>query len=78
VTLFDVIISLILGGFIWFFITIMFEEPVQKRIREKKFGKGSTEGLTKEDTQGFYILSAVISALLGLLIGYLGIRGMLS
>jgi hypothetical protein len=56
----------------------MFEEPVQKRIREKKFGKGSTEGLTKEDTQGFYILSAVISALLGLLIGYLGIRGMLS
>ncbi len=77
-TLFDVVISLILGGSIWFFVTIVFEESVQKRIREKKFGKGSTERLAKGDMQGFYILSAVISALLGLLIGYLGIRGMLS
>ena len=55
----------------------MLEEPIQKKIREKKFGKGSTEALTKEDTQGFYVLCAVISAVLGLLIGYLGSQGKL-
>ena len=75
--LFYAVMGLIMGGFIWFFITLMLEEPVQKRIREKKFGKGSTEALTKEDTQGFYVLCAVVSALLGLLIGYLGSQGKL-
>jgi hypothetical protein len=43
-TVFDVIISLILGGFIWFFITIMFEEPVQKRIREKSLAQVQLRG----------------------------------
>ena len=76
-TLFTVVLSLIMGGFIWFFITLMLEEPIQKKIREKKFGKGSTEALTKEDTQGFYVLCAVISAVLGLLVGYLGSQGKL-
>ena len=75
--LFYVVMGLIMGGFIWFFITIMLEETVHKRTREKKFGKDSTEALTKEDTQGFYVLCAVVSALLGLLIGYLGSQGML-
>ena len=75
--LFYVVMSLIMGVFIWFFITIMFEETAHKRTREKKFGKGSTESLTKEDTQGFYVLCGVVSAVLGLLIGYLGSQGRL-
>ena len=75
--LFYAVMGLIMGGFIWFFITIMLEETAHKRTREKKFGKGSTEALTKEDTQGFYILCAVVSAVLGLLIGYLGSQGKL-
>ena len=75
--LFYAVMGLIMGGFIWFFITLMLEEPVQKRIREKKFGKGSTEALTKEDTQGFSVLCGVVSAVLGLLIGYLGSQGKL-
>jgi len=76
-TLFTVVLSLIMGGFIWFFITLMLEETAHKRTREKKYGKGSTEALTKEDTQGFYVLSGVVSAVLGLLIGYLGSQGKL-
>ena len=76
-TLFTVVLSLIMGGFIWFFITLMLEETAHKRTREKKYGKGSTEALTKEDTQGFYVLSGVASAVLGLLIGYLGSQGKL-
>jgi F0F1-type ATP synthase assembly protein I len=66
-----------MGGFIWFFITLMLEETAHKRTREKKYGKGSTEALTKEDTQGFYVLSGVVSAVLGILIGYLGSQGKL-
>ena len=75
--LFYAVMVLIMGVFIWFFITIMFEETAHKWTREKKFGKGSTEALTKEDTQGFYVLCAVVSAVLGLLIGYLGSQGKL-
>jgi hypothetical protein len=75
--LFYAVMGLIMGGFIWFFITIMFEETAHNRTREKKFGKGSTEALTKEDRQGFYVLSGVVSAVLGLLIGYLGSQGKL-
>jgi len=76
--LFYAVVGLMLGGVIYLFITIVFEGPMHKRTREKKFGKDSTESLTKEDTQGFYVLSAVISALLGLLIGYLGSQGLLN
>lgn len=76
--LFYAVVGLMLGGVIYLFITIVLEEPVHKRTREKKFGKDSTESLTKEDTQGFYVLSAIISALLGLLIGYLGSQGLLN
>jgi len=77
IPLFYVVGGLIMGGFIYFFITLVLEEPVQKKIREKKFGKDSTEALTKQDTQAFYVLSAVVSSLLGLLIGYLGSQGKL-
>jgi hypothetical protein len=75
--LFYLVMGLIMGGFIWFFITIILEEPVGKKIKEKKFGKDSTKALTKADMQGFYVLSALVSALLGLIIGYLGSQGKL-
>jgi hypothetical protein len=74
---FQIFFSLIMGGFIWFFITLSLEGPVQKRMKERKFGKDSTQALTKEDTRGFYVLSAIVSVLLGLLIGYLGSQGRL-
>ena len=77
IPLFYVVGGLITGGFIYFLITITLEAPVQKKMREKKFGKDSNEALAKKDTQGFYVFCAVVSALLGLLIGYLGSQGKL-
>lgn len=76
-TLFSVVMGLIMGGFIYFLITIILEGPTQKRMKEKKFGKDSSRGLTKEDTRGFYIICAVVSALLGLLVSYLANQGIL-
>jgi hypothetical protein len=73
----QIFLSLIMGAFIWFFVAVVLEEPVLNRLREKKYGKGSTQKLSKEEKQSFYIPLAVVSALLGLLIGYLGSLGML-
>ena len=73
----EIIFSLIMGGFIWFFVAVVLEEPVLNRIREKKYGKGSSQNLSKEEKQSFYIPLAFVSALLGLLIGYLGSQGKL-
>jgi hypothetical protein len=73
-----VVLSLIMGGFIWFMVSVVLEEPVLNRMREKKFGKESTQRLSKEEEKaGFYIPLAIVSALLGLLIGYLGSQGKL-
>jgi hypothetical protein len=69
--------GLIMGGFIWFSIVVMFAEPVLKRIRDKKYGKGSTQKLSKEDRQSFYIPVTIISIFLGLLVAYLGSKGLL-
>ena len=74
---FFIVGGLIMGGFIWFFIAVVLEEPAMKRIREKKYGKGSTQQLSKEDRQSFYIPVAIISILLGLLVAYLGSKGLL-
>ena len=74
---FFIVGGLIMGGFIWFSLSVMFEEPALKRIREKKYGKGSTQKLSKEDRQSFYIPVAMISILLGLLVAYLGSKGLL-
>jgi len=74
---FHIVGGLIMGGFIWFSIAVVFEESALNRIREKKYGKGSTEKLSKEDRQSFYIPLAVISILLGLLVSYLGSKGLL-
>jgi H+/gluconate symporter-like permease len=73
----QIFFGLIMGGFIWFFIAVVFEEPVLNRIREKKYGKGSTQKLSKEDRQSFYIPVAIVSILLGLLVAYLGSKGLL-
>ena len=73
----EIFLSLIMGGFIWFFVAVVLEEPVLNRIREKKYGKGSSHNLSKEEKQSFYIPLAFVSALLGLLIGYLGSQGKL-
>ena len=54
-TLFDIVMGLILGGFIWFFLGLMFEDFAMRKIKEKKFGIGSTDRLSKEDKQQFYI-----------------------
>ena len=74
---FQIFFGLIMGGFIWFFIAVVLEEPVLNRIRDKKYGKGSNQNLSKEDKQSFYIPLAIISALLGLLVAYLGSKGLL-
>jgi hypothetical protein len=73
----EIFLSLIMGAFIWFFVAVVFEEPVLNRIREKRYGKDSSQKLSKEDKQSFYVPLAVVSALLGLLIGYLGSLGKL-
>jgi hypothetical protein len=74
---FQIFFGLIMGGFIWFFIAAVLEEPALNRIRDKKYGKGSNQNLSKEDKQSFYIPLAIISALLGLLVAYLGSKGLL-
>lgn len=73
----EIFLSLIMGAFIWFFVAVVLEEPIFNKIREKKYGKGSTQNLSKQDKQSFYIPLAFVSAILGLLIGYLGSLGKL-
>jgi membrane protein DedA with SNARE-associated domain len=76
--LFSAVMGLILGGFIWFMVAVVLEEPVLKRMQEKKFGKESTQRLSKEEEKsGFYIPLAIVSGLLGLIIAYLGSQGKL-
>jgi stalled ribosome alternative rescue factor ArfA len=74
---FQIVGGLIMGGFIWFFIAVVLEEPALNRIRDKKYGKGSTQRLSKEEKQSFYVPLAIISILLGLLVSYLGSKGLL-
>jgi stalled ribosome alternative rescue factor ArfA len=74
---FQIVGGLIMGGFIWFFIASVLEEPALNRIRDKKYGKGSTQRLSKEEKQSFYVPLAIISILLGLLVSYLGSKGLL-
>lgn len=74
---FHIVGGLIMGGFIWFFFALVFEESALNRIRDKKYGKGSTQKLSKEDRQSFYIPVAIISILLGLLVAHLGSKGLL-
>jgi hypothetical protein len=76
-TLFDVVMGLILGGFIWFFLGLMFEDFAMRKIREKKFGIGSTDRLSKEDKQQFYIPLGILSGVLGIIIAFLGVNGLL-
>jgi hypothetical protein len=76
-TLFDIVMGLILGGFIWFFLGLMFEDFAMRKIREKKFGIGSTDRLSKEDKQQFYIPLAILSGALGIVVAYLGSKGLL-
>lgn len=76
--LFDALMGLIMGGFIWFGVAMVLEGPVLNRMREKKYGKDSTQQLSKEEVKAkFYIPLAIISALLGLLIALLGNQGKL-
>ena len=76
-TPFDVLLGVIMGGFIWFFLALMLEEKVLWDKRKKKFGESSSEQLSREDKQSFYIPLAVVSVLLGILVAYLGIKGLL-
>jgi hypothetical protein len=76
-TPFDVVLGLILGGFIWFFLGLMFEDFAMRKIKEKKFGIGSDEQLTKEDKQQFYIPLGFLSGILGIIVAYLGVNGLL-
>ena len=76
--LFDALMGLIMGGFIWFGVAMVIEQPVLSKIREKKYGKDSTQQLSKKEVKArFYIPLAIISALLGLLIALLGSQGKL-
>ena len=74
---FDVFLGLILGGFIWFFLGLMLEDFVLKKMKENKFGVGSDTRLTRSDKQKFYIPLAVLSATLGVLVAFLGDNGWL-
>lgn len=74
---FDVFLGLILGGFIWFFLGLMLEDFVLKKMKENKFGVGSDARLTRSDKQKFYIPLAVLSATLGVLVAFLGDNGWL-
>lgn len=76
-TLFDVILGLVLGLFIWFFLSLMFEDFAMRKIREKKFGIGSNEKLAKQDKQQFYFPIAILSGILGIFVAYLGVKGLL-
>lgn len=76
-TLFDIVLGLILGGFIWFFLGLMFEEFAMRKIKEKKFGIGSSDQLSKEDKQQFYIPLGILSGVLGIIVAYLGSKGLL-
>ena len=76
-TPFDVLLGVIMGGFIWFFLALMLEEKVLGDKRKKKFGESSSEQLSRQDKQSFYIPLAVVSVLLGFLVAYLGIKGLL-
>ena len=76
-TPFDVLLGVIMGGFIWFFLALMLEEKVLGDKRKKKFGESSSEQLSRQDKQSFYIPLAVVSVLLGILVAYLGIKGLL-
>lgn len=76
-TPFDVLLGVIMGGFIWFFLALMLEDKVLGDKRKKKFGESSSEKLSREDKQSFYIPLAVVSVLLGILVAYLGIKGLL-
>jgi hypothetical protein len=76
-TLFDVFLGLILGGFIWFFLGLMFEDFAIRKIKEKKFGIGSNDQLTKEDKRQFYIPLGILSGVLGIIVAYLGVKGLL-
>lgn len=76
-TPFDIVLGLILGGFIWFFLALMFEDFAMRKIREKKFGIGSDNQLSKEDKQQFYIPVGIISGVLGIIVAYLGVKGLL-
>ena len=76
-TPFDVLLGVIMGGFIWFFLALMLEDKVLGDKRKKKFGESSSEQLSREDKQSFYIPLAVVSVFLGILVAYLGIKGLL-
>jgi hypothetical protein len=76
-TLFDIFLGLILGGFIWFFLALMFEDFAMRKIKEKKFGIGSNDQLTKEDKRQFYIPLGILSGVLGIIVAYLGVKGLL-
>lgn len=74
---FDVFLGLILGGFIWFFLALMLEDFVLKKMKESKFGVGSDARLTRSDKQKFYIPLAILSAALGVLVAFIGVNGWL-
>ncbi len=76
-TLFDVFLGVIMGGFIWFFLALMLEDKVLGNKKKKKFGDSSSEKLSREDKQSFYVPLAIVSILLGIIVAYLGIKGLL-
>lgn len=76
-TLFDVFLGVVMGGFIWFFLALLLEDKVLGDKRKKKFGESSLEQLSKKDKQSFYIPLAAFSVLLGILVAYLGVKGLL-
>jgi hypothetical protein len=76
-TLFDLVLGLILGGFIWFFLALMFEDFAMRKIKEKKFGIGANDQLTKEDKRQFYIPLGILSGVMGIIVAYLGVKGLL-
>ena len=76
-TLFDIVLGLILGGFIWLFLGLMFEDFALRKFREKKFGIRSDNQLSKKDRQRFYIPLGILSGILGIIVAYLGVKGLL-
>jgi hypothetical protein len=76
-TLFDIFLGVIMGGFIWFFFALMLEDKVLGDMKKKKFGETYPEKLSSSDKQSFYIPLALVSVLIGILVAYLGIKGLL-
>ena len=74
----EIFTGVIMGGFIWFMVAGALEDPVLNRINKKKYGEDSSRQLSSDEAKKvFYTPLAIISVLLGILVSYLGSKGLL-